>query len=143
MDKNNVRRCCGDTHLSKRMARSRTTPHASLSSLASQKRIAAGYIRLAVSMGFIPVWPVTKGRSPSEQAKVYYNYSVQKTFYRNLRKVKDTVGPFGWDARFEPGDFPPWFPGNKRFLGNALTKKCWIFLGQRFGTTVLVMTRSK
>lgn len=61
------------------------------------------YIRLAVSMGLIPEWIETKGRSPAEQTKVYFDYSVQNTYYRNPRRLVQTLGAFGWDVRYEPG----------------------------------------
>ena len=102
-----------------------------------------GYIRLAVSLGLIPVWIETKGRSPAEQARVYYNYSIQNTYYRNPREVKETLGTFGWDVHFEPGGFPSWLRGTNLLAKNAVTKRCYTFLSQRLGTTVLVMTRRK
>lgn len=41
-----------------------------------------------VRLGITPAWEEVKGKSLKEQATVYYNYSIGKTFYRTPRTVR-------------------------------------------------------
>ncbi len=47
------------------------------------------YIRFMLMLGVDPKWKEMQGKSKSEQAKSYYDYIVNKTYYRTPRMVTD------------------------------------------------------
>ena len=64
------------------------------------------YIWLFLLLGQGPKWKELEGKSIREQAEVYFDYSVNKTYYRNCYTVKKTFTRKGFDIDFVTIDHP-------------------------------------
>jgi ubiquinone/menaquinone biosynthesis C-methylase UbiE len=67
-----------------------------------KNRIRRLYLRAMLKR--IPVWEGLEGKTPSQRAQVYYEYSVQKTYYRPLRCIRSTLQRAGFRTRFQASD---------------------------------------
>jgi SAM-dependent methyltransferase len=59
-----------------------------------------GLIAAFVLIGKEPHWTEVNNLSIKEKTKVYYQYSINKTFYRNYTSVKKTFENEGFDVKF-------------------------------------------
>jgi len=57
-------------------------------------------IHLWLLLGKDPKWPQLEGKSKTEKAGVYYEYSINKTFYRSWRTVRNIFERNGWGVDF-------------------------------------------
>ncbi len=64
------------------------------------------YIWLFLLLGQNPNWKELEGKSIREQAEVYYDYSINKTYYRNCYTVKKIFTRKGFDIDFVTIDHP-------------------------------------
>jgi SAM-dependent methyltransferase len=64
-----------------------------------KNRLRKLYISLLLSLGKDPGWKELQGKSRQERAKAYYEYIINKTYYRNPRTIMDvfTRNNFGVD----------------------------------------------
>ncbi|MCH2203696.1 MAG: class I SAM-dependent methyltransferase [Fuerstiella sp.] len=63
-------------------------------------------IRLMLSLGQGPKpdWPEASGKTATERAQVYFDYTVQRTFYRDIRDIVETFMSAGFEANATVGD---------------------------------------
>ena len=58
-----------------------------------------GVRRSAISactrLGMDPQWPNAVGKSPTERSRIYYDYSVDETYYRPVRDIRKTFSSSG------------------------------------------------
>lgn len=64
-----------------------------------KNRLRRWYLRLMLKR--IPVWKGLEGKPAAERVQVYYDYSVQKTYYRPLRHIRRILRKAGLDVRFD------------------------------------------
>jgi len=67
-----------------------------------KNRIRRVYLRAMLKR--IPSWEGLESKTPSQRAQVYYEYSVQKTHYRPLRRIRQTLLRAGFRTRFQLGE---------------------------------------
>ena len=100
------------------------------------------YLRLMLNR--IPVWKELEDKSIPERVQTYYNYSLQKTYYRRLNSIKTKLQNNGFDVEIFPTGSPGrWhrllFPFLR--LNNALTAKFWTWWVNSFRTCTIATTR--
>jgi len=69
-----------------------------------KNRLRYWYLYLMVNR--IPPWRGMEGMSASDRAEVYYRYSVEKTYYRSLKKLRKTLNHNGFDVDIQTGKTP-------------------------------------
>lgn len=63
-------------------------------------------IRAFVAVGKEPGWSNLSALSSAEKAQVYYDYSINKTFYRRPSEIKRTFESLGFDVSFQTLNHP-------------------------------------
>lgn len=64
-----------------------------------KNRIRRVYLRAMLKR--IPLWEGLEGKTPGERTQVYYDYSVQKTYYRSLWCIRRTLQQADFQVRFD------------------------------------------
>ena len=100
------------------------------------------YLRLQLNR--IPVWKGLEKGSTPERVQVYFDYSVQKTYYRPLRMVIQTLRKYGFKVRIHATGRPGrriklCFPF--LFFNNKLSSKFWTWHSTNFREVELATFR--
>lgn len=56
---------------------------------------------LCVYLGAEPQWKQLKGKKPKEKAKLYSDYSIEKTFYRSIGELRKTCLRHGFTLKYQ------------------------------------------
>lgn len=109
-----------------------------------KNRLRYAYLRLMLKR--VPTWEETELKSASERAQIYYDYSIQKTYYRSCKYITATLGRHGFAAKY-CSDSTAW-SGMRlrryippRGLSSEYSQRLWIWWSNTLREVVLSATR--
>lgn len=120
-----------------------TEPHLLLPCIHWLPKNRLRYLYLRLRLSRVPMWAGMQSMTATERTNAYFNYSVQKTFYRPCREIRRTLLKHGLEGRFQSDGQPGrrlklCFP--LLLLSNRFAARFWRWYTNTFHGVILTTT---